>query len=46
MTATATAYACEEFLACYFIRASDNNRYKGLKQALDNEHLMSKGAYP
>ena len=46
MTAKARASACEEFLACFFIRASDDNRYKGLKQALDNEHLMSKGAYP
>jgi hypothetical protein len=29
-----------------FVRASDNNRYKGLKQALDNKHLMNNGAYP
>jgi hypothetical protein len=46
MTATARASACEEFLACFFVRVLDNNRYKGLKQALDNEHLMNKGAYP
>ena len=46
MTAAAKASACKEFLACFFVHAADDNRYRGLKQALDNDHLMYKGAYP
>ena len=41
----ATASACVEFLVCMFICVADDNQFKGLNQALDNEHLMNKGAY-
>eukprot|EP00957_Ditylum_brightwellii_P055802 4228277-Ditylum_brightwellii.AAC.1 len=38
--------ACEEYLACLFILVADGGRYQGLKQALDNQFLMDKDAYP
>ena len=38
--------SCEEYLSCLFIRVSDNTRFKGLKEALDNQFLLDKSAYP
>eukprot|EP00957_Ditylum_brightwellii_P048882 3709266-Ditylum_brightwellii.AAC.1 len=38
--------ACDEYLACLFILVADGGRYQGLKQALDNQFLMDKDAYP
>eukprot|EP00957_Ditylum_brightwellii_P110600 8435718-Ditylum_brightwellii.AAC.1 len=38
--------ACEEYLVCLFILVADCGRYQGLKQALDNQFLMDKDAYP
>ena len=34
------------YLACLFILLADGGRYQGLKQALDNQYLMDKDAYP
>ena len=38
--------SCDEYLACLFIMVVDGGRYQGLKQALDNQYLMDKDAYP
>ena len=38
--------SCNESLACLFILVADGGRYQGLKQALDNQYLMDKDAYP
>ena len=38
--------SCDEYLACLFILVADGDRYQGLKQALDNQYLMEKNAYP
>ena len=46
MQIAAKLSASDEFLACMFLRASDDARYKGLKQALNDDFLMGKGAYP
>ena len=37
----ASELACTEYLACMFIRATDQSRYGGLKTALDNQFLLS-----
>ena len=38
--------SCDKYLACLFILVADGGRYQGLKQALDNQYLMDKDAYP
>ena len=38
--------SCDEYLACLFILVADGDRYQGIKQALDNQYLMDKDAYP
>ena len=38
--------SCDKYLACLFILIADGGRYQGLKQALDNQYLMDKDAYP
>ena len=38
--------SCDKYLACLFILVADGGRQQGLKQALDNQYLMNKDAYP
>lgn len=38
--------SCEEYLACFAIRTADNNRFKTLKNELDNDYLKGKDTYP
>jgi predicted transcriptional regulator len=38
--------SCDKYLACLFILVTNGGRYQGLKQALDNQYLMDKDAYP
>jgi hypothetical protein len=42
----ATTSACKEYLACLYLRMSDNVRYEGLKTALNNAFLLDGGKYP
>eukprot|EP00804_Cyclotella_cryptica_P002560 CCRYP_010401-RA/>CCRYP_010401-RA protein AED:0.15 eAED:0.13 QI:0/0/0/0.5/1/1/8/0/1350 len=38
--------SCEEYLACFVIRAANKERYEKLKDELDNDFLKGKDTYP
>eukprot|EP00957_Ditylum_brightwellii_P134487 10252767-Ditylum_brightwellii.AAC.1 len=38
--------ACNKYLACLFILVTDRGQNQGLKQALNNQFLIDKNAYP
>eukprot|EP00804_Cyclotella_cryptica_P030257 CCRYP_017126-RA/>CCRYP_017126-RA protein AED:0.35 eAED:0.30 QI:0/0/0/1/1/1/2/0/455 len=42
----ATETICEEYLACYVIRAVHKEKYESLKNELDNDFLKGKDTYP
>lgn len=38
--------SCTEYLACLFIKTSNNGRYRVMKTSLDNTYIMGKYYYP